>query len=301
MSENVLLKKISKHIGQALDGAISGAGKLAGKGIEKKGYHQTAGFVKDTTNMIGKASNASVQTTGQLAEGLLKTVKGQVQKNTAERGEGVGELKDAGTRVVKGIGQTIKMGTTNAYNTGAGLLTKDYDRAKHGALNLAKLGIVAATAVSVLDIVSGPDAAAASDIQALNAELDGQLHPVTGVPFAMNTIEHNGLVIEDVFPVFDAAFETQLPEVLYLQSDHSHISFANGQLADAVAANPNLIQELQLSTVDLQKLQMYQTPDGYTWHHHETPGVMQLVNTEQHEATAHTGGRLIWGGGSEYR
>ena len=41
--------------------------------------------------------------------------------------------------------------------------------------------------------------------------------------------------------------------------------------------------------------------EGYTWHHNEQPGVLQLVDEETHAETGHTGGREILGGGSEYR
>ncbi len=37
------------------------------------------------------------------------------------------------------------------------------------------------------------------------------------------------------------------------------------------------------------------TPEGYTWHHNQEPGVMQLVDRGVHAATGHTGGFSIWG------
>ncbi|WP_423408368.1 HNH endonuclease [Heyndrickxia sp. MSNUG] len=33
----------------------------------------------------------------------------------------------------------------------------------------------------------------------------------------------------------------------------------------------------------------------------EEPGVLQLVDRETHASVGHTGGRELWGGGSEYR
>jgi hypothetical protein len=36
------------------------------------------------------------------------------------------------------------------------------------------------------------------------------------------------------------------------------------------------------------------TPKGYTWHHHEDLGRMQLVSTEVHEAHGHFGGVSVW-------
>ncbi|MEM7174094.1 MAG: HNH endonuclease [Bacteroidota bacterium] len=37
------------------------------------------------------------------------------------------------------------------------------------------------------------------------------------------------------------------------------------------------------------------TPPGYTWHHHQEYGVMELVETEIHQKTGHTGGWALWG------
>jgi len=37
------------------------------------------------------------------------------------------------------------------------------------------------------------------------------------------------------------------------------------------------------------------TPKGYTWHHHQDYGRMQLVKTSIHSKTGHTGGWSIWG------
>ena len=42
-------------------------------------------------------------------------------------------------------------------------------------------------------------------------------------------------------------------------------------------------------------------PDGYTWHHDAETGKMQLVDSDLHGDSRHTGGRAIWGGGSEFR
>ena len=54
------------------------------------------------------------------------------------------------------------------------------------------------------------------------------------------------------------------------------------------------------SQMDVQGIFNNITLEGYVWHHHEQPGVLQLVNESNHDATASTGGRFIWGGGSEY-
>ncbi len=296
-----MLKDIGKNIGKLVDSTISGAGSLASKGVVKAGFPQVAEFIDETASLVGRASNASIAMTGQAMQGVYQTTKGQLTKDTIERDEGVDELKDAGRRVVRGIGQTIKMGTTNTYETGAGLLTKDYERAKNGALNLAQMGIVAFTVVSIIDIVGEADVVEAQEIQAINANLEGDVHPITGVPFEMNNIEYNGQIIQDVFPVFDSQYHANIPENMYLASDEVHFRLANEQLAQELEADFRLANQMGLSQTDIQGLSNNITPEGYIWHHHEQPGVLQLVNEDEHNSTAHTGGRFIWGGGSEYR
>ncbi|MGC9342799.1 MAG: HNH endonuclease, partial [Bacteroidales bacterium] len=51
----------------------------------------------------------------------------------------------------------------------------------------------------------------------------------------------------------------------------------------------------------LEQIKNGETPDGYTWHHNETSGKMELVRTDVHQANRHTGGKAIWGGGNENR
>ncbi|MEK4230183.1 HNH endonuclease [Solibacillus sp. FSL H8-0538] len=296
-----MVKNISKGLGQLVDGAISGVGELASKGVKKAGFDEAAYFIEDTTSMIGKASGGSIAMTGQAVEGIYKTAKGQIQKDDFERSEGVDELKDAGGRVVRSVGSFLKNGVTNVYETGAGLATKDYDRAKKGAVNVAKLGLVSAFAFTIVDLVEGTDEVQAREIQSINAALVGDVHPVTGVPFELNEVHYDGQVITDAFPVFESSFKMQLPESMYLMTDDAQFRFANAQLADAIAAQPSLAAEIGLTEGQVADLYLNETPNGFVWHHHEQPGTLQLVDEKVHDQTAHTGGRFIWGGGSVYR
>lgn len=67
------------------------------------------------------------------------------------------------------------------------------------------------------------------------------------------------------------------------------------QFAEAIRATPPLGK--QFSSSQLAQLFQGKTPDGFTWHHHQVPGRIQLVNRRAHKATGHTGGRTIWGAG----
>ena len=70
-----------------------------------------------------------------------------------------------------------------------------------------------------------------------------------------------------------------------------------------IRANSSLKSALNSSSTVQKKFSKAQksdilndlTPRGYVWHHHQTRGVLQLVNKTLHDKTGHTGGRAIWG------
>ena len=86
-----------------------------------------------------------------------------------------------------------------------------------------------------------------------------------------------------------------------MASNDTQFSYANDSLYEEIQQNPELAEEIGLTQADLQGLANGETPDGYVWHHHEEPGVSQLVNEETHHQTGHTGGQKLWAGGSENR
>ena len=95
-----------------------------------------------------------------------------------------------------------------------------------------------------------------------NGHLAGKVHPKTGVPF-----DNAG------FPDFSGnLYKGGLNDVL--------IKPTGNRVADFTAAN---------------KAAGYSsTPKGFTWHHHQTTGRMQLVETGVHSQTGHTGGFSLW-------
>ena len=108
-------------------------------------------------------------------------------------------------------------------------------------------------------------------------------------------------ILEATYPDFSehCRFETQLSEGQYLNSDYQHFKYCNEQLRQAYE-NGNLNTE-QFTDRQLEQIRNGDKPEGYTWHHHEEPGRMQLVDSEIHARIQHTGGRSLWGGGSEAR
>ena len=133
-----------------------------------------------------------------------------------------------------------------------------------------------------------------------NQSMEGQKHPETGVLYERKpTKDANGEPDEGVFPVFDSVFDAQLPEELYQASDKIQNDECNNQLKEAVENDPKLAEKF--TPEQLEQIKNGDTPDGYTWHHNEETGKMQLVDSETHAKTGHTGGKVIWGGGQENR
>ena len=133
-----------------------------------------------------------------------------------------------------------------------------------------------------------------------NESLEGDVHPVTGVPFEKKTVQDaDGNEVTGVFPVFESKFDAQLPEDLLQETDSKQFGECNRQLKEATESDPELAEKF--TPEQLEQIQNGDTPDGYTWHHNEENGKMQLVDSDTHAHTGHTGGRAIWGGGEENR
>ncbi len=154
-----------------------------------------------------------------------------------------------------------------------GFRSGDRKQGVDGLKNLGKVVAVSSLAIGVVDLLDGVDAADAEVLDTRNGALSGFEHPDTGVSFVENKVElPNGDLVEGTFPVFDAEFSVVLAEDLYLESDAVHFNVANETLYQAIQGDGSLARELGLSQDDVQSLLYNQTPEGYTWHHHEQPG-----------------------------
>lgn len=131
-----------------------------------------------------------------------------------------------------------------------------------------------------------------------NKHLEGKVHESSGVEYIKKTVEINGVKVEVVVPNFDSAFDAQLPKELQTESNSKQFRECNNQLKEAVSNNDEL--KSQFTDEQLEDINDGQTPEGYTWHHNEEVGKMELVKTEDHDRTqggaAHTGGKALWGG-----
>ena len=136
-------------------------------------------------------------------------------------------------------------------------------------------------------------------VKCMNEDLAGKEHPDTGVPYERKIVEVNGVKKEVVVPKFDSKFDAKLSEDKFLDSDWKQFKECNKQLSEAVEKDPEL--KAKFDKDQLEQIKNRDTPDGYVWHHDAEPGKMQLVDSETHQKTPHTGGRSIWGGGGSYR
>ncbi|MEC1260962.1 T7SS effector LXG polymorphic toxin [Bacillus swezeyi] len=118
--------------------------------------------------------------------------------------------------------------------------------------------------------------------------LKNKKHPVTGVQYD-----------KDGFPIFKHVGEVKIDKKFYNASDPVQFRQATLLLKEKIMKNPEL--KKNFSDRQLQQISKGKRPEGYTWHHHQKEGVMQLVDSDIHGKTGHTGGRNIWGGGSQNR
>ena len=88
--------------------------------------------------------------------------------------------------------------------------------------------------------------------------------------------------------------EFDLPETEWGKSHATHETLCNKQLNEWCQAHPDEAKKI-FSEEQLDQISKGKTPKGYTWHHTERSGKMQLVPTKIHMENRHTGGQAIWG------
>lgn len=150
--------------------------------------------------------------------------------------------------------------------------------------------------ISISNVKELGRTAVETKVPKINDHLAGKVHPEANVRFVKKTIEVDGVKIERVFPKFDAKFEAKLPKELYIASDGKQFAECNRQLLEKINKNKQIAQ--LFNPMQLEQIRNMDTPDGYTWHHNETEGRMQLVDALQHKQAGHVGGKCIWGGGA---
>ena len=134
-------------------------------------------------------------------------------------------------------------------------------------------------------------------VSTINTRYLKSVHPDTGVEFDRAFLKYSdGQKIVGVFPEFDSAADVQLPKDLYKASFPQQEKYCLEQLQKQVK-NPFSSTKKNFSNAELEQILNNKLPSGYSWHHNQKEGFMQLVETSIHEATRHTGGMSLWGVG----
>ncbi|WP_102272124.1 HNH endonuclease [Cytobacillus massiliigabonensis] len=307
-----------------------------GKPVQFLGNKVNSHFITDIGNTIEHAGESSWKILGAAGDGVSDTLTGTLTRDSEKTNHGVQILKEVIEQTGSGIESAVTNTAENVRDVYEGIVHKDYDKLKSGSKEVLKLIIVGGVTVGIVDVLNGPTVVGAENqidsyddsdqfinsnektetqpstgmetisandeyvLQTINSELDGEEHTETNVPFEKSTIElANGDTVTGVFPDFEEVTAVTIPEDLYLESDYMQFEAANSVLAQKVENIPEL--RSQFTPMQLEQISQGETPDGYVWHHHETLGRLELVDESIHASTGHTGGRFIWGGGSEYR
>lgn len=329
-------KSVGRLIGEGLGAVIGEPIKYAGEKLNNTLMTEIGEGVKKASAEAGETTGGLIGGTVHTAEGYLKkdealkkeglqdltdtakrTVKGMEQAlvQTWNHGEDVysGFVKDDEERMLKGARGLAKAAVVASLTVGvfeAVDSLEHIDETVHAAE--PDIGHEAAaepinTDVAVVeqgeesgDLEEETMDLEAERIETINADLEGGHHEETGIPFERDTvILPDGEVISGVYPNFDEEFSVRVSESLYLSSDSIQFNEANEQLAYEMQQNDELRE--QFTPEQLAQIRAGETPDGYVWHHHQEPGRLELVDEQTHAQTGHSGGRSLWGGGSEYR
>ena len=119
---------------------------------------------------------------------------------------------------------------------------------------------------------------------AKNVKLAGQRHPVTGIVF-----DNKG------YPIFDdiAKYDTVIPADTFRSTSYTgQMSLATKDLDNQIKlgnVSKSQFTDAQLKAIESGKSKI----PGYTWHHHQDTGRMQLVPTDVHKKTGHIGGEKM--------
>lgn len=266
-------------------GMVFIAGSLIGGGVKLVGKTVKSDWIEGVGDGITTGSQMALGTSGQRIDRGVESAYEVFSNEETVKLDGKDDLKSSAFHAMKQPNDSVFLKQVGVSFGG-------------GAKEEGKAGFVAFMAVGSINPLKETES---NSVEKKQQPRNEELTTQNKVPFVEKTIELPIGEVTGTFPVFDVGFEVQLPESLYLQSDLVHFSYANVELYYAIKSNPDLIDELGLDTEDIKELLNGNSLNGYTWHHHEEPGKLQLVDEDYHQHNGHTGGRELWGGGFENR
>lgn len=207
---------------------------------------------------------------------------------TAKNGlEAASELVDSAGDIAKNSENASELLDTISEVTKAG---DDIADAIDNAKDAAKAGEAAKDIL--VDVTKGYTL-----LETINQKLLGSAHEKTGIKFVLSKIElSDGRKLQGVFPKFDSFVDIELPKELYKADFNKQQKECLEQLQKKLK-NPFSKLRDKFTEDQIEDIMNGVLPDGFTWHHNEQEGLMQLVDSVIHNQTNHTGGMSIWGKG----
>ena len=122
------------------------------------------------------------------------------------------------------------------------------------------------------------DEAGKYHLKCRNEELAGNNHEVTGIKYVEKTVIVDDIEITVVVPEFPSVFECEIPAEIWKEGDETIFENCTAQLKNYLETHPEA--KLQFNDQQLEQIMNGEAYiKGYTWHHSEIPGKMQLVVT----------------------
>lgn len=132
-------------------------------------------------------------------------------------------------------------------------------------------------------------------IETINSKYLGSKHPDTGVAYKLRKLIYStGERFAGTFPEFESFADIKLPKDLYKATFREQKEYC----IDHLQKNTRPIigkYRKNFTKEQLEDIKQGILPEGFTWHHNEQEGLMQLVDSEIHAKTGHTGGMSLWG------
>lgn len=139
-------------------------------------------------------------------------------------------------------------------------------------------------------------------VKCINEKYKGMENPDTGIRYVEKTITINGVEITVVVPEFPSIFDVEIPSEIWEKGDTAIFKYCTEKLKEYLDANPEAKANFTSEQLDIiekicsGEMRNPRIP-GFTWHHSEIPGKIQLVDFKTHFDTRHTGGDFLWCGG----
>lgn len=142
------LKDLAHTVGSVAGIVIAAPVYLAGEIVDSE-------FIKDIADTACRVTTHTGDLLGEVAEGTGKCVRGIVQQNGKDVGEGLSQVVGAGVNTAVGMGKGIINIVDQGAATAIAIAKGDTQTAIKAGKELAKVALVSTVAIGIGDVVDG--------------------------------------------------------------------------------------------------------------------------------------------------